>query len=79
MIAGTSKIPLNIDPINGQIWTRGPRIFCFYYTKILHKILESIWEHPGQYYLWKSENQQNRKFRNMCAPISNIFFSITGT
>ena len=46
MISGTSKMSLNIDPINGQIWTRGPRIYGFYYTKILKKILESIWEHP---------------------------------
>ena len=39
---------LNLDPINGQIWTRAPRIYGFYYTKILQKILESIWEHPGK-------------------------------
>ena len=36
------------DPINGQIWTRGPRIYGFYYAQILQKILESIWEHPGK-------------------------------
>ena len=41
MISGTSKISLNLDPINGQIWTRGPRIYGFY-TKTLRKILESI-------------------------------------
>ena len=61
MISGTSKISLNLDPINGQIWTRGPRIYRLYYTKILQKILESIWEHPGKYYLWKSETQKIRK------------------
>ena len=48
MISGTSKISSNLDPINGQIWARGPRIYSFYYSKILQKVLESIWEHPGQ-------------------------------
>ena len=38
---------LNLDPINGQIWTRGHRIYGFYYTKILQE-LESIWEHSGK-------------------------------
>ena len=65
MIAGTSKKSLNLDPINGQIWTCGPCIYGFYYTKILQKILESIWEHPGKYYLWKYENQKFRFFWNM--------------
>ena len=58
MMPGTSKMSLNADSINGQIWARGPRIYGFYYTKILQKILESIWEHLGTYYLWKSETQQ---------------------
>ena len=40
MISGTSKIPLNLDPINGQIWNRGPRIYGFYSTKILQEILK---------------------------------------
>ena len=61
MISGTSKSSLNLDPINGQIWTRGPRIYGLYYTKILHKILESVWENPGKYYLWKSDNQKTEK------------------
>ena len=39
MISGTSKISLNLGPINGQIWTRGPRIYGLSYTKRLHKIL----------------------------------------
>ena len=39
---------LNLDPINCQIldpkyWTRGPRIYGFYYTKILQEMIESIW------------------------------------
>ena len=45
MISGTSKISVNLDPINGQIWTRAPRIYGFYYTTTLQNILESIWEH----------------------------------
>ena len=46
MILGTSKISLNLEPIIGHFWARGPRIYGFSYTKILQKILESIWEHP---------------------------------
>ena len=61
MNSGTSKISLNLVPINGQIWTRGLRFYGFYYTKILQKILESIWGHLGKYYLWKYETQKNRK------------------
>ena len=57
----TSKKSLNLGPINGQIWTRGSRIYGVYYTKILQNILESIWEHPGKDYLWKSETQKNRQ------------------
>ena len=68
MISGTSKSSLNLDPINGQIWTRGPHIYGFYYAQILQKTLESIWEHPGKYYLWKSETQQIRKNRVVCVP-----------
>ena len=74
MISGTSKISLNLDPINGQIWTRGPRIYSFYYTKILQKILESIWEHPGKY-LWKYGNQKFRKYSKVYGNIlENIIF-----
>ena len=68
MISGTSKTSLNLDPINGQIWTRALRIYGFYYTKILQTILESIWEHPGKYYLWKYETQNFRKCGNMFVP-----------
>ena len=63
MISVTSKKSLNLDPIDGQIWIRGPRIYGFYYIKILQQILESLWEHLGKYYLWKSENQHFRKNR----------------
>ena len=48
MISGTSKISLNIGPINGYFWARGPRIYGFSYTKIPQKILESLWEHLGK-------------------------------
>ena len=50
MISRTSNISLILGPINGHFWTRGPRIYGFYYTKILQKILESTWEHLGKYY-----------------------------
>ena len=77
MISGTSKMSLNLDPINGQIWTRGPRIYGFYYTKILHKILERIWEHPGTHYLWKSETHFSiggNKYAIVCFfGCSNVF------
>ena len=28
MISGTSKISLNLGPINGHFWARGPRNYC---------------------------------------------------
>ena len=62
MISGTSKISLILGPINGHFWARGPRIYGFSYTKILQKILESIWEHLGKYYFCIYENQNFRKF-----------------
>ena len=33
MILGTSKISLNLGPIIGHFWARGPRIYGFSYTK----------------------------------------------
>ena len=68
MISGTSKISVILGPIIGQILVHRPRICGLYYTKLLQKILESIWEHHGKYYTWKSENQKIRKFRNVCVP-----------
>ena len=68
MISGTYKISVILGPIIGQILARRPRICGLYYTKLLQKILESIWEHHGKYYMWKYENQKVRKFRNMCVP-----------
>ena len=50
MILGTSKISLNLGPIIGHFWARGPRIYGFSYTKIPQTILESLWEHLGKYY-----------------------------
>ena len=62
MILGTSKISLILGPINGHFWARGPRIYGFSYTKILQKILESIWEHLGKYYFSMSDNKIVRNF-----------------
>ena len=64
MISGTSKISLNLGPINGHFWARGPRIYGFSYTKILQKILESIWGHLGKYYFCIYENQKIENVRN---------------
>ena len=49
MISGTSKISVILGPIIGQILARRPRICGLYYTKLVQKILESIWEHHGKY------------------------------
>ena len=54
MILGTSKISLNLGPIIGHFWARGPRIYGFSYTKIPQKILESLWEHLGKILFWLS-------------------------
>ena len=56
MILGTSKISLNLGPIIGHFWARGPRIYGFSYTKILQNILESTWGYPQTYYSCKYEN-----------------------
>ena len=48
MILGTSKISLNLGPIIGHFWALGPCISGFSYTKLLQKILESIWGHLGK-------------------------------
>ena len=45
MILGTSKILTFFGPIIGYFWALGPCISGFSYTKLLQKILESIWEH----------------------------------
>ena len=49
-----------------QIWTHAPRIYRFYYTRILQKILESIWEHPlkiSSLRIWTSKKCQFWKRR----------------
>ena len=70
MISGTLKISLIIGPINGHFWARGPRIYGFAYTKILQKILESIWEHLGKYYFYIYENHffENVRFVRKANP-----------
>ena len=72
MISGTSKISLNLDPINGQIWTSVPRIYGFHDTKRLQQILESLWEHPVKMFMhiWTSKNDDfgkdgHRKMRKI--------------
>ena len=62
MISGTSNNSLNLKPINGHIWARGPRIYGFSYTQILQNILENIWGHPEKYYFCIYENQNFRLF-----------------
>ena len=48
MVLGTSKISLILGPIIGHFWAREPRIYCFSYTKIPQKRLESLWKHLGK-------------------------------
>ena len=74
MISGTLQTSLNLGPINGHIWTRGPRIYGFYYTRILQKRLESIWGHLGNMLFSISENQQIRKCSNVCVPQFYCYF-----
>ena len=49
MISGTSKISLNIDPIDHQIWARGLHIYGFYYAKNtsqhIRKFMGTSWKH----------------------------------
>ena len=74
MILGTSKISLNLGPINGHFWARGPRIYGFSYTKIPQKILDSIWEHPQTILcvtFWNFE-----KISNLDPPNTYLFFDI---
>ena len=64
----TEKNNLNLDPINGQIWTCGPRIHGLYYAKILQRILESVREHLAQILsleIWESNFSKNQI---MCTP-----------
>ena len=69
MILRTSKISLNIGPIIGHFWARGPRIYGFSYTKNTSKILESLWDHLGKYYFDFLELQNFVKF----GPTKHLF------
>ena len=62
MILRTSKILIFFGPIIGHFWARGPCICGLPYTKILQKIIESIWEHLGKYYFPMSDKQKIWKF-----------------
>ena len=75
MISGTSKISIIIGPIIGHFWARGPRIYGFYYTKILQKILESIWEHLGNILFSMSGKQHFRKFSKGKPSFFDLFFA----
>ena len=59
MISGTSKISLNIGPINGQIWTRGPRIYGYSYTENTSKHIRKYMGTSFKqiiFHRWTSEN-----------------------
>ena len=61
-IYGTSKSSLNLDPINGQIWTRAPRI----YHQNTSKSTRNLWEHPYKrlfLHIWTSKKCQIWKRR----------------
>ena len=51
-----------------------PRIYGFYYTKMLQKILESIWEHLGKILFSISDNQKKHFFRKCVYHISILIF-----
>ena len=42
MISGTSIIPPNLDPIIGQNWTRGPRIYRPNPAKNIRELIETF-------------------------------------
>ena len=62
MIMGTSKISLNIGPIIGHFWARGPRIYGFSYTKNtsknIRKFMGTSWEHII-FTFWNFKNFSN--------------------
>ena len=70
MILGSFKILTFFGPIIGHFWARGPRIYGFSYTKIPHKILESLWEHLGKYHFNFLELRTFLKF----GPTKPLFF-----
>ena len=45
MILGTSKVSVNLGPINGHFWACGPRIYGFSDTEIPQKIFEKYYFH----------------------------------
>ena len=61
MISGTSKISLNLDPINGQIWAREPRTYWSYYTKNasknIRKYMGTFWKNIDFSYLRIKKNE----------------------
>ena len=77
MILGTSKISLNLGPIIGHFWARRPCISGFPYTKLLQKILESIWEPLGKILFSIYDNQNFRKLsKRQTLTFLNLFLNI---
>ena len=80
MISGTSKMSLILEPINGHFWAHVPRICGFSYTKILQRILESIWEHLGKIlllHIWESKLSKKTILRKANPPfVFEIIFCI---
>ena len=79
MISGSSNTSLNLDPINGQIWTRGPRTYGFYYTKNastnLRKYMGTFLKRFFTYLDFKNKCQvwKRRAPKDDEAPSSKIF------
>ena len=71
MILGTSKISLNLGPIIGHFWARGPRIYGFSYTKKYLKKYEKVYGNIlEKYYFDFMELQKFVKF----GPTKHLFF-----
>ena len=52
-----------------DFWVSGAleaRIHSFYYTKMLQKIQENLWEHPGKILFLQIWTSKNRKNEGMC-------------
>ena len=64
-----SKISLNLGPIIGHFWARGPRIYGFSYAKAPQKILESIWGHPQKILCFLSGTSKNCQIWTHQTPI----------
>ena len=65
-----------------EIWSKSGLVDLLTITKILLKIQEKLWEHPGKYYLWKCETHKFRFFRflkgldTICSLFSSPHFKL---